>query len=141
MKEIEATDSYLGLDQDVKKCQNIEPLHNCTTRKYLEAVLAQCKCLPSNLWLSNMVRHNKNLSSCIRIMIFKEPLCSAQKLECANAISVDTSSCMKPCSGLIVTSFFKSENYKDVKLLYPKIWRQYNNFKTISTFPSGLIGT
>ena len=55
LKEIEATDFYLGLDQDVKKCQNNEPLHNCTTRKYLEAVLAKCKCLPSNLRISQKV--------------------------------------------------------------------------------------
>ena len=74
------------------------------------------------------------------IKAFKEPLCSAQKLDCVDKISVDTSSCMKPCSGLIVTSFSKSVEYKKLDILYPKIWRQYNNFKTISTYPPGLTG-
>ena len=74
------------------------------------------------------------------IKAFKEPLCSAQKLDCVDKISVDTSSCMKPCSGLIVTSLFKSMDYRKLELLYPKVWRQYNNFKTISTYPPGLLG-
>ena len=53
LKEIKTTDSYLGLDQDVRKCQINEPLFNCTTRKYIEAILADCKCLPPNLKLNN----------------------------------------------------------------------------------------
>ena len=73
--------------------------------------------------------------------IVKEPACSLQKIaECVNKIPVDTSSCIKPCSGLIVTSFFKSEKNKNLELLYPKVWRPYNIFKTISAYPSGLIG-
>ena len=63
LKEIKATDSYLGLDQDVRKCQNDEPLSNCTTKKYIEAILSQCKCLPSNLRLSNEVRKIKMFDS------------------------------------------------------------------------------
>ena len=52
LKEIEAKDSYLGLDQDVRKCQNNEPLLNCTTRKYLEDVMEKCKCQASHLRIS-----------------------------------------------------------------------------------------
>ena len=55
LKEIEATDSYLALDPDVRKCQSNEPLSNCTTRKYLNTIVSKCKCLPSSLWLSNKV--------------------------------------------------------------------------------------
>ena len=55
LKKIEATDSYLGLEQDVKKCKNEEPYFNCTTRKYLQAVLAECKCLPHSLGISQKV--------------------------------------------------------------------------------------
>ena len=71
---------------------------------------------------------------------FKEPLCYAQKLECVNTVPVDTSSCMKPCSGLIVTSFDKSEKDKNIEILYPQMWRQYNNFKTIPEYPPGFTG-
>ena len=75
------------------------------------------------------------------IKTFKEPLCSAQKLDCVDKISVDTSSCMKPCSGLIVTSFAKTEENKAIEIFYPEIWRQYNNFKKNTKYPPGLIGT
>ena len=59
LKEIKATDSYLGLDKDVRKCQNDEPLFNCTTRKFIEDILTECTCLPSNLRISNKVRQIK----------------------------------------------------------------------------------
>ena len=55
MKEIKVTDSYLGLDQDLKKCQNEEPYFNCTTRHYHDAVLKQCGCLPLHIARSNKV--------------------------------------------------------------------------------------
>ena len=59
LKEIKATDSYLGLDKDVRKCQNDEPLFNCTTRKFIEDILTECNCLPSNLRISKKVREIK----------------------------------------------------------------------------------
>ena len=49
LKEITVTESYLGLDQDIIKCQNEEPLDNCTTRLYINSLLDKCGCLPFNL--------------------------------------------------------------------------------------------
>ena len=46
LKEIKVTDSFLGLDADTKGCQNEEPLHNCTTRHYIDSILNECGCLP-----------------------------------------------------------------------------------------------
>ena len=46
LKEISGTDSYLGLDQNVRGCQNDEPYDNCTTRHYIEAMRDKCGCLP-----------------------------------------------------------------------------------------------
>ena len=46
LKEIRVTDSYLGLDQEDRGCQNDEPLQNCTTRQYHDTVLEECGCLP-----------------------------------------------------------------------------------------------
>ena len=43
---MKVTNDYLGLDEDVRKCQNIEPFENCTTRQYFDSVLKQCKCVP-----------------------------------------------------------------------------------------------
>ena len=42
---------------------------------------------------------------------------------------------MKACSGLIVTSFSKSELKNDLETLFP-IFGQYNKYKRISTYPS-----
>ena len=54
-KEIQATDSFLGMDVDIIECQNTEPLNNCSTRKYIDSLLGQCGCLPLNIRLSNEV--------------------------------------------------------------------------------------
>ena len=51
---IEVTESFLGLDQQDRGCQH-EPLYNCTTRKYLDALLDQCGCLPLSIRLSDKV--------------------------------------------------------------------------------------
>ena len=49
LTEIEVTDSYLGLEQDLRKCQNEEPFYNCTTRKYMDTILEECGCLPLHI--------------------------------------------------------------------------------------------
>ena len=58
LKEIKVTESYLGMDQDIKDCQNEEPFYNCTTRQYIHNILMECGCLPLNIRRSN----NKVLS-------------------------------------------------------------------------------
>ena len=55
LKEIKVTNSYLGLDQDVRGCQNDEPLFNCTTRHLIENMVKQCHCLPFNLKLAHNI--------------------------------------------------------------------------------------
>ena len=49
------TESYLGLDQNVRECQNVEPTENCTTRRYLDTILRECGCLPFNIRTSDKV--------------------------------------------------------------------------------------
>ena len=46
LKEISVTDSYLGLDLNVRGCQNDEPYDNCTTRHNIKAMRDKCGCLP-----------------------------------------------------------------------------------------------
>ena len=55
LKEVKATESYLGLDLSIRGCQNEEPHDNCTTRQYRNTILGQCGCLPFNMRLSNEV--------------------------------------------------------------------------------------
>ena len=52
---VEVTDSFLGLDQEDRGCQ-LEPLLDCTTRQYQDALLSQCGCLPLNIRLSDEVK-------------------------------------------------------------------------------------
>ena len=50
---VEITKSYLGLDQDVRNCQNVEPYQNCTSRHYFNTFIGQCGCLPFYMMPSN----------------------------------------------------------------------------------------
>ena len=49
LKEITVTESYLGLHQAIRGCQNDEPIDNCTTRQYHNTILGKCGCLPINI--------------------------------------------------------------------------------------------
>ena len=49
-------------------------------------------------------------------------------------LKIDTSSCLKPCSGLIVTSFSKSKLENDLETLFPII-REYNFYKRVTRYP------
>ena len=54
LTEIEVTDSYLAMDENIRKCQ-IEPLYNCTTRLYLHTITEKCGCLPLNIRYTDKV--------------------------------------------------------------------------------------
>ena len=121
LKEIKVTDSYVGLGQDVTKCQNEEPFFNCTTKQHINTFLRKCGCLPFAMQLSFGV-------------------CSSPKeLECANKVDTETAYCLKPCSGLYVTSFSRSDVTDGMENLMP-ILENYNNYKRISEYPSGESG-
>ena len=58
LKEIKVTESFNNLDEEVKKCQNIEAYDECTTRHYVKELRELCGCLPlplaiglSEVWL------------------------------------------------------------------------------------------
>ena len=55
LTKIDITDSYYGLDEDIRECQNEEPQDNCTTRLYVTTILNKCGCLPLNMRLSDKV--------------------------------------------------------------------------------------
>ena len=55
LKKIEVTDSYLGLDQHIRRCQIEETLFDCSTREYIDTVLGECGCLPLNVNMFNTV--------------------------------------------------------------------------------------
>ena len=49
VREMDVTDSFMGLPLEVKDCQNEEDLVDCTTRHHRENVLDNCGCLPLSI--------------------------------------------------------------------------------------------
>ena len=49
LKEISVTDSFMTLDKDFRKCQNIETQNDCKTRLYIEHIRQICGCIPLSL--------------------------------------------------------------------------------------------
>ena len=60
LKEIDATDSYLDLSEEVKGCQNGESFVNCTTKKFIDSLLGQCGCLPFDIRQTEKVKSEFN---------------------------------------------------------------------------------
>ena len=55
IKEEEVTESFLGMDQSVRGCQNEEHYDECTTHWYIENMREKCGCLPLSIALSDQV--------------------------------------------------------------------------------------
>ena len=49
IKEVEITDSFMGLSLNDRKCQNEENFVDCTTRHGLGNILLNCGCLPLSI--------------------------------------------------------------------------------------------
>ena len=54
IKEVKVTESYLGLDMDIKECQNYEAPEECRTQHYIDSLLEKCGCLPLNMAITNV---------------------------------------------------------------------------------------
>ena len=73
-------------------------------------------------------------------MIVQEPICcSAKDLECVKKLDVNSSSCLKPCSGLHVTSFSKTAAPNGLENLAPLL-KDYDKYKKITEYPRGQSG-
>ena len=46
VKDIKVTEEFLGLGQEITKCQTREFRADCVSRRYQEQVLASCHCAP-----------------------------------------------------------------------------------------------
>ena len=55
VKEVSVSDSFKSMDEQTKGCQMDLTYDECTTQKYLAALIATCKCLPLKLRVSNEV--------------------------------------------------------------------------------------
>ena len=72
----------------------------------------------------------------------QEPLCKAVQLDCVRKIKADSinSKCLPECSGLILTSFSKSDSKNGIQYLIPSIDAVYKNYTKWAKFPSEMKG-
>ena len=72
------------------------------------------------------------------------PICdleAKERRDCIERIGVNSSDCLKPCTGLSLTSFLKSKPEKSLDKLIPKELKAYHNYvKPNFDFPTGLKG-
>ena len=71
----------------------------------------------------------------------QEPLCTSQlDFKCVNEVTIDTSNCVSPCTGLIVTSYYSSDLDEDLESLIPEEIVAYRNYTKWTKMPAGLEG-
>ena len=140
VKEVKVTESFLGLDSDVKGCNMEETFENCTTKIYVETVTQKCGCLPFNIYLSDKVQ-TLSTSRVYKITFCKAPLCSSQQLQCVKNISTDTSQCRPMCEGLLVTSYSRSDNQRTLEQYTSLVGKDYDNYKTFVKYPASIKGS
>ena len=97
VKEVSVTESFLGLKEEDKKCQNLESLEDCSTKRYLQSLrsdqtsikehsLIFCRragCRPFSLG------YDENI-----------PVCSAAQLFSIGELEGTTEDCQVPCEGI-----------------------------------------
>ena len=49
LKEVIATDSFLGMDENKRECQNKESQLTCSTKNYLDTLRRECNRIPFNI--------------------------------------------------------------------------------------------
>ena len=62
-------------------------------------------------------------------------------MECVKnvSVSIDTSGCLKACSGFIITSLWESEEKEKWETFLTTL-DEYNNYKKVTPYPEGQIG-
>jgi len=120
IKQITVTDSYLALDKETRGCQK-ESFDDCTTRKYLNALMNKCQCLPFHILqtkkVGNML-HTKDQSISYDP---QSPLCTVEHFDCVSRIKVANSDCLQHCSGILVTSYDQEDVENKIESKFTKL--------------------
>ena len=74
------------------------------------------------------------------ILKWKVPLCTSKDNPCTNKIQENKSNCLRPCSGLHVTSLSKAETKINFDTLIQEEITSYNSYTKWFEFPIGLKG-
>ena len=74
------------------------------------------------------------------MIFFQEPLCSLKDVECLRKIKINSNQCLKPCSGLILTSFSKTEPKNNLESLIEEEVLAYDKYMKWFEYPTALKG-
>ena len=72
--------------------------------------------------------------------MFKDPVCAPEQLECVGNVSYNTSKCIKPCNGMMIISYSKSEFNNNLKNYMAASIDSYRNYKKYFKYPFGIKG-
>ena len=85
VQEVVATESFLAMPEEIRKCEKNHSLGDCVTSDYLASLQAQCSCLPHALGGGGEGG---------------ETVCGPRDVDCVAALSINTGHCLVPCNGL-----------------------------------------
>ena len=106
--ESRGTESFFGLESDVRGCQDEEPFLNCTTRLFIKKALENCKCLPFNIRIENQVLF-KFLNHQTKKNYIQTKICDNEGLQCVAEQDLNSAECMKNCDGIDIVSYIKTD--------------------------------
>ena len=133
VKQMKITKDFRALDEQSRKCQTKISFEDCVTKKYLESMKANCKCLPYNL--QNYSLGEKVNATVCSILLCKHffkfyalqiQLCDINGIDsaCVEKIELPYSKCLKPCEG-IYADFKKSPVQIVQKAKYQLLMDEY----------------
>ena len=126
LKQIKITKHFQNIPDDEKLC-SIEPIDNCTTRKYVENLRENCGCLPLRMQTEDD----------------EDRVCLPDKFGCINNISVVEEDCYHSCSGIHVTAFEKTKLLIEDLHVFQQLkaeYRNYSQIKLTNDFPDLIKG-
>ena len=101
VKEIDVTDSFIGLDDDIKLCQNEETVEDCSAKDLLKKGLDKCRCTPYRM------RNYTKEVLCQKLYVYlhnvyfhQESVCTPAGTECYKSVKDAAEMCVTPCKGL-----------------------------------------
>ena len=143
MKDIKVRASYLGLGQEITKCQTEETKSDCLTRKLKDRVLRECGCAPFSMksYYGAEVLFVAKTELCI--MMLQTPVCNSSQLDCVVGVRKYEPSCLDQCEGLSlhVDRLYTSQKNQEGTALFSQEYEKYKNPDMANlTYPTSMKG-
>ena len=132
IKQIETTDAFHSVDEEIKNCQNMETTQECEAREFIKLGLDRCHCTPYHLRnFTKDVNKNRWTTIISSLLLLQEQICIPQGVECYEYIMDEIEKCLTPCEG-VFADVSENTNFKKVEEIqhFNKILKSYKEFKT-----------